>query len=452
MQILLISRLLGHRIRRTVEVLDQAARGDLAARLPEPDSRDEIARLQEGVNAMIAQTERRTRERQQAAADLATSEEKYRILVEHQSDMVVKVDLDGRFLYVSPSYCRTFGKSAEELLGNQFMPFVHEDDRAATAMAMATLYQPPHTAQIEQRAMTAAGWRLLAWVDTLIHDESGKPVAIIGVGRDVTQQADLQNQLRQAQKMDAIGQLAGGVAHDFNNLLTGIIGGCQLLERNLPPQADARRHLRMISTSANSAAVLTGRLLSFARKMPVKRRSILVSEVVAASLDLVRRGIDRKIQLATDPGPPDLSVHADFSSLQNAIINLALNARDAMPEGGTLRLTVRTLLGSHGEPDLPAQPLVEIAVVDSGHGIPPDVLPRIFEPFFTTKETGKGTGLGLASVYATMREHDGTVAGHQPSGSHRIPAADALGHRRTQSNLAVRICPGDRRRHPAGGR
>ncbi len=408
-QILLISRLLGQRIRRTVAVLDQAGRGDLSARLPEPESTDEIGRLQEGVNAMIAQTERRTRERQQAATDLAASKEQYRILVENQSDMVVKIDLDGRFLYVSPSYCRTFGKTAEELLGQQFMPLVHEDDRAATAAAIATLYNPPFTAQMEQRAMTASGWRLLSWVDTLIHDEAGKPVAIIGVGRDITQQSELQNQLRQAQKMDAIGQLAGGVAHDFNNLLTGIIGGCQLLERNLPPQADAKRHLRMISTSANSAAVLTGRLLSFARKMPVKRRSILVSEVIAASVDLVRRGIDRKVQLAIDQGPPDVSVHADFSSLQNAIINLALNARDAMPEGGTLRLTVRVLPDSHGEPELPTQPLVEIAVADTGHGIPPEVLPRIFEPFFTTKDMGKGTGLGLASVYATMREHDGAV-------------------------------------------
>ena len=408
-QILLISRMLGRRIRNTVEVLAQAEQGDLKARVDGPLSLDEIGQLQSGVNAMISQTERRTHERLQAAADLEASEEKYRILVEHQSDMVVKVDLHNRLLYVSPSYCATFGKTAEELLGNSFMPLVHEDDREATAVAMATLTKPPYTARIEQRAMTPSGWRSFSWQDTLVRDASGVAVAIIGVGRDITQQAELQNQLRQSQKMDAIGQLAGGVAHDFNNLLTGIIGGCQLLERDLPDHPDTKRHLDMIQTSAVSAAELTGRLLSFARKTSVRRRTVVVSDVVHASIDLIRRSIDRRIKVAVDPGPVDLSVDADLSTLQNAIINLALNARDAMPDGGTLRVMVQELPADHGEPGMPPEPLVEISIVDSGKGIPPDVLPRIFEPFFTTKEAGKGTGLGLASVYSTMREHQGVV-------------------------------------------
>ena len=400
-QILLLHHLLNRRIRRTVAVLDQARAGAMTARIAGPFSGDEIGRVQEGVNTLLAEIERRT-------AALAASEANYRILIENQSDMVVKVDLEGRFLYVSPSYCRTFGLEASKLLGWSFMPAVHEDDRAATAKAMEALYQPPFTAYMEQRAQTPQGWRWFAWQDTLLRDADGRPLAIIGVGRDITRQMELQAQLRQAQKMDAIGQLAGGVAHDFNNLLTGMFSGCELLERNMPPDSPDRRYVALIRTSAGSAADLTRRLLAFARKAPLRRGDADANEVVRAALELVSHSVDRRLVIE-HLGCGPLPVCADASAVQHAVINLVLNARDAMPDGGHIRIVLRQVPPGHGEADLPDVALAEIRVEDNGPGIPPENLPRIFEPFFTTKDLGKGTGLGLAAVYATMREHGGVV-------------------------------------------
>ncbi len=407
-QILLLQWLFNRRIHRTVAVLEQAREGELAARLPGPFAADELGQLQLGVNALLAAVETRTAERLAAAAALAASEAEYRLLVENQSDMVVKVDLEGRFIYVSPSYCRTFGLDQAALLGQSFMPVVYEDDRAATAVAMETLYRPPYTAYMEQRTQTPQGWRWFSWQDTLIRDDAGRPQAIIGVGRDISVQKELHTQLQQAQKMDAIGQLAGGVAHDFNNLLTGILGGCQLLERNLPEGAAERSYVAMIQASATSAADLTGRLLSFARKAPLQRKVVDAEAVARAAVGLMRYSIDRRIAIDLQGGGA-LPVLADATALQHAIINLVLNARDVLPGGGRIAVVLSRLEPDHGESDLPAEALVEIRVEDDGPGIPPKILPRIFEPFFTTKALGKGTGLGLAAVYATMREHAGAV-------------------------------------------
>ena len=400
-QILLLRLLLNRRIRSTESALEQARHGHLEARIPGPFSDDEIGQVQQGVNALLAETERRT-------AALAASEANYRLLVENQSDMVVKCDLDGRFHYASPSFCRTFGVEATTLIGSRFAPAIHDDDRISTAQAMAALLRPPYTAFIEHRARTAQGWRWFAWQHTLLRHDDGRPQAILGVGRDVTRQVELQAQLRQAQKMDAIGQLAGGVAHDFNNLLTGMLGGCQMLERSLPPDAPQLRHVALIRASASSAADLTGRLLAFARKAPQQRSVIELGEVVRSAVELVRHSVDRRLTLDLTPGAP-LRVRGDAGAIQHAVINLVLNARDAMPAGGQVRISVAAIEPGHGEPELPDVALGEICVIDDGPGIPPEILPRIFEPFFTTKAVGKGTGLGLAAVYATMREHEGTV-------------------------------------------
>lgn len=211
--------------------------------------------------------------------DLRESEEKYRLLVENQTDMIVKVDLEGKFLFVSPSYLKTFGKTEKDLLGQTFMPLVHEEDRESTSKAMEALFTPPHTTYLEQRAMTKDGWRWLAWADTAVLDSMGNVTQIIGVGRDITEQKkvsgerkQLQKQLVQAQKMEAIGLMAGGVAHDLNNILTGIVAYPDLLLGKLPEESDLRHPIEAIQQSGKRAAEVVGDLLTVAREVPVKRK------------------------------------------------------------------------------------------------------------------------------------------------------------------------------------
>ena len=197
-------------------------------------------------------------DRRRGVLALRASEEKYRLLVENQTDLVVKVDPEGRFLFVSPSYCRTFGKTEAELLGASFMPLVHEEDRAATAHAMEALFVPPHAAYMEQRALTSRGWRWLAWADAAILDAAGRVTAIVGVGRDVTERREVEERLRQSEKLEAIGRLAGGVAHDFNNQLPGILSGAEHLRVALAREPALREVAGQIREGALRSARVIG--------------------------------------------------------------------------------------------------------------------------------------------------------------------------------------------------
>jgi len=346
---------------------------------------------------------------------LRRSEEKYRVLVENQTDLVVKVDLDGRFLFVSPSYCRTFGKSEEELLGSTFMPLVHEEDREPTARAMEALYRPPHAAHMEQRALSVQGWRWLAWADTAVLDRAGRVVEIIGVGRDITDRRGVEERLRQSEKLEAIGRLAGGVAHDFNNQLTGILGGAEYLRGGLRHDPRLREVAESVREAALRSARLTRQLLAFSRKEPPRATAVDVRAIVEDVVALLSHSIDKRIELRTELPPSTPLVCSDPDRLHSAVLNLAINARDAMPDGGTLTFQAREL-----ELDTPGcsalQPFelapgryVEIRVSDTGAGLSADARAHLFEPFFTTKPTGKGSGLGLPEVYGTVKAYRGAV-------------------------------------------
>jgi PAS domain S-box-containing protein len=340
------------------------------------------------------------------------SEARYKLLVENQTDLIAKVDLAGRFLFVSPSYCHTFGKREEDLLGKEFMPLVHQEDQEATAKAMASLYEPPYTCHVEQRAFTTNGWRWLAWADTAVLNDEGEVVAIIGVGRDVTARKHLEDQLRQSQKLQAIGQLAGGAAHDFNNVLQAMLGHLDLAMARLGPDSPATADLRQIERGALRAAGLTRQLLAFSRRQVIKPTDLDVNRVVADMLDLVRRAIPETIELKFSPGSRSLIVHADASQLEQLLMNLCLNARDAMPAGGTLTLrTTAVEIEPASEPAVaPPGRWVVVEVVDTGVGMNTETRERIFEPFFTTKAVGEGTGLGLATVYGIVEQHGGVVS------------------------------------------
>jgi len=342
---------------------------------------------------------------------LHVSEGKYRLLVENQTDLVVKVDNEGRFLFVSPSYCKTFGKAEEELLGHEFMPLVHEEDRPATAKAMEAVMHPPHTAFVEQRALTHNGWRWFAWVDTGVIGADGEVEAVIGVGRDVTERKKLEEQLLQSQKMEAIGQLAGGVAHDFNNILQAIRGHLEFVEEDLGSSHPSHDDLTQIRRSADRAADLTRQLLAFGRGQVIKPRHLDLNLVVADVLKLLRRVIGEHIELCFNPGNEPCPVNADPRQLEQVLMNLCVNARDAMPGGGRITITVSPYeideARSEEIPDSRPGHFATLVVSDTGSGIDIPIRNQIFEPFFTTKPVGQGTGLGLATVYGIVRQHDG---------------------------------------------
>ncbi|HET9598962.1 MAG TPA: MASE1 domain-containing protein, partial [Anaeromyxobacteraceae bacterium] len=386
-----------------------------------------VVMLAELLMASIAESARRS------ADALRASEEKYRLLVENQTDLVVKVDVEGRFLFVSPSYCRLFGKSEAELLGKTFMPLVHEDDREATTRAMEALGRPPHAAYVEQRALTVQGWRWLAWADTAIVDGAGRVAAVVGVGRDVTERREMEDRLRQSEKLEAIGRLAGGVAHDFNNQLTGILNSAEQLCRALGHAPQLRAAASLVRDAALRSAALTRRLLAFAHKHQGRSLVVDVDRVVDEVLALLSRSVDPRIALCTERGASAARVRGDPDRLHTALLNLALNARDAMPAGGTITIETRAVVLDAARCaalgfGLAPGPHVEICVRDTGAGLSAEARAHLFEPFFTTKPTG--SGLGLAEVYGAAKAHRGAVAvesapARGTSVTLVLPAADA---------------------------
>ncbi len=359
---------------------------------------------------LVAIFEDRTRQKV-AEAELIRSEKKYRLLVENQTDLVVKVDLEGRFLFVSPSYCDLFGKTEKQLLGRSFMPLVHKDDRAATERAMRKLTQPPYTAYMEQRAMTVHGWRWLAWADKAVLDDSGNVTAIVGVGRDITDKKTLEKKLIQAQKMEAIGTLAGGIAHDFNNLLMGIQGRASLLLSGIDAGHPHYEHLRGIEEYVKSAADLTRQLLGFARGGKFEVAPVDLNRVAEKCLGMFAR-TRKEIGVETKFEPELPPVAADRAQIEQVLLNLFVNAWQAMPGGGILYLqTERIEIDASYAESHDAAPghYVRVSVTDTGTGMSEATRSRIFDPFFTTREMGRGTGLGLASVYGIIKNHNGFI-------------------------------------------
>jgi PAS domain S-box-containing protein len=359
-------------------------------------------------------------ERKRAEEELKRSEENYRLLVENQTDLVVKVDLDGRFQFVSPSYCRMFDKRETEILGKYFMPLVHEDDREPTAKAMEALFSPPYTAYIEQRAMTKEGWRWLAWADTAVIDKAGRVKEIIGVGRDITvrKQAEaerekLQAQLLQAQKMESVGRLAGGVAHDFNNMLGVILGHTELALLKTDENHELHGDLKEIQKAAKRSADITKQLLAFARKQNISPEQLNLNDTVESMLNMLRRLIGEDIDLVWKPSAHLWPVKMDPTQVDQVLANLCVNARDAI--SGVGKLTIETGRKTFDEEYckehagfIPGD-FVLLAVSDNGCGMDKDTLDNLFEPFFTTKGVGKGTGLGLATIYGIVKQNKGFI-------------------------------------------
>ena len=346
-------------------------------------------------------------------AALRESQAKYRLLVENQNDLVVQFDRDGRFLYVSPSYCQIFGKTEEELLGRNILPLVHEDDRKATARSLALLPETPHRSYHEQRVMTCEGWRWLAWSNRAVLSTAGEMEAVTAVGRDITPRRKLEEQLIQSQKMQAVGLLAGGIAHDFNNLLHAMLNNLEFVFQEFKPEGQTRRDLEQVRRGVDKAMGLTRQLLAFSRQQMLQQTSLDLNAVIEDMLQMIRRMIDVSIAIDFVPASERVSIHADRGQVEQIFMNLCVNSRDAISGTGiiTVRTEAREIDAAFCEhhPDAKPGRYGVLTVEDTGQGMAPEVLERIFEPFFTTKEVGQGTGLGLASIYGIVRQHDGLM-------------------------------------------
>jgi PAS domain S-box-containing protein len=422
-------------------------------------------------------------EHRRVEAALRASEERYRLLIEHQTDLVVKLDPETRFLFVSPSYCQVFGKTEEELLGQTFMPLAHEEDRESTAKAMEALFRPPYRDYHEQRALAAAGWRWFGWVDTAVLDTQGQVVAIVSVGRDITERKEAESalsatktlleremrtrrdqeaQLAQARKLEAIGRLTGGIAHDFNNLLTVIKGNLELLREQNGDQPDSDRALLIEDalSAARQGAELTDGLLAFSRQQPLRLQRTRVNRVVRSLERLLERVLGPTILLhvETDPALPD--VMTDPGQLQAALLNLMLNAQDAMAGGGMLDVHTAAIDIGNGAvapvTHLVPGRYVVVTVADSGIGMDADTLARACEPFFTTKPFGKGTGLGLSTVYGFATQSQGGIAiDSQPDQGTTVrlflPALEPASARTAREAPSLRLPPSPQPLAPAEG-
>lgn len=333
-------------------------------------------------------------------------------------DLWCIADLDGWFRRLNPAFEQVLGWSLEELLSRRFLDFVHPEDVEATQMALQSLASRQTVINFVNRYRCKDGtYRFLEWRS--IPDASGQ--RLYAAARDISErvaaeqaQGRMEAQLRQAQKMESIGRLAGGVAHDFNNILTAIIGQMDLAKISLPPESPARRHLKEADKVAERATNLTRQLLAFSRKQFIEPTILHLNEIVREMHSMLARVVGEDVELAIAPEAQTDTIKADRNQIEQIIMNLAINARDAMPEGGTMTISTRSVfLGEELCPgrnkDGQPGPFVALSVSDTGCGMTEEVKSHLFEPFFTTKPLGKGTGLGLATVYGAASQNGAAI-------------------------------------------
>jgi len=323
-------------------------------------------------------------------------------------DLLLVCDYDGRITSISPSAERLLGWREDDMLGQNLISFVHPDDLERTAAEVSRVSQGATALSFENRYRTRAGdYRLFAW--TAVPD-GGR---IHGVGRDITDERATEDALRQSQKMEAVGQLTGGIAHDFNNLLQAITGSLEIVERSIArgDTGNLAKWLGAAKTSASRAAALTHRLLAFSRRQPIDPRPVQAPRLLASMEDLLQRTLGERIDVALVLPDDSWLTRCDPNQLESAVLNLAINSRDAMPDGGTLTIEVRDVSIADAafarQHDAAPGDYVRVSVTDTGTGMDKDVVERAFEPFFTTKPIGQGTGLGLSMIYGFARQAEG---------------------------------------------
>ena len=348
------------------------------------------------------------------------------MLLNQIQDMVTATDLEGHITYVNQAECRAFGKPAEELIGDSVTTYGEDPERGATQQEIIHTTRTAGQWRGEVVNVTVDGRKIT--LDSrvqLIRDEQGEPVGMLGISTDITERKAMERKLRQQERLAAVGQLASGIAHDFRNLLTTIILYAELPLRrdDLPP--DLARNLRTIAGEAEKATDLVQQILDFSSSAMIDRQPLDLKPFVEDVLGILERTLPETMEIGLEAGSGPYVVMADPGRLQQAITNLATNARDAMPGGGELRLMLSRLQLAPGEaPPMtetpghtsPSHPAgteggawVRLTVSDTGTGMTERVQQHLFEPFFTTKDVGQGTGLGLAQVYGIVRQHGGAI-------------------------------------------
>jgi PAS domain S-box-containing protein len=369
-----------------------------------------VARLQDG---RIQGIVRDITERKRAESALRDSEERYHTLIEGVRDIVFALGPDGTITSLSAAFEQVTGWPAQEWLGKPFEQLVHPDDLGLLFDFIDCAVRGEARPVSQLRLRTRHGdYRVGEFAATpQFHD--GRLVGLLGIARDITDRLSLEQQFRQAQKMEAVGRLAAGVAHDFNNILTAITGYAQLLLEDLAPSDQHRGDVEEIRKAADRAAGLTRQLLAFSRQQILQPTVLDLNFLVSDTEAMLARLLGEDIRLAARLVPDLGAVQADRGQIEQVIMNLAVNARDAMPHGGTLTIETANIemdelyAGEH-VPALPGS-YVMLAVSDTGTGMSRDTQAHMFEPFFTTKGKGKGTGLGLATVYGIVKQSAGFI-------------------------------------------
>lgn len=409
------------------------AEGHLERRVPSRRN-DEIGMLADNFNRMQAAI-------QETIEALRSSEENLKITLNSIGDAVIATDDNSRVIRMNPVAEKLTGWTASEAIGRplaDIFRIVRRESREVLENPAGKILADGIVTGLSDDTVLIArngSEHQIAESGAPIRNADGEMVGVVLVFRDVTKEMALQEQLLQSRKMETIGQLAGGIAHDFNNMLGGIIGAAELLKKRLPHDPKTSKFLGMIMDSAERAADLTKKLLAFSRKQHIGSTPVDVHSALRNTLSLLENTIDRRIRIHTDLTAETSMVVGDPAQLQGAFLNICINAAQAMSEGGDLSIftQVTELDKAYCEASrFNLQPglFLEVAIRDNGCGIPPENLERIFEPFFTTKEQGRGTGLGLASVFGTVQTHNGAVTAYSEVGrgssfSVLLPLSDA---------------------------
>ncbi|MFO0551946.1 MAG: PAS domain S-box protein [Polyangiaceae bacterium] len=355
-------------------------------------------------------------ERRRTEAALRDNEEQYRLLVDSLNDVIFTAGHDARITFVNRAIS-SFGHTAASLQGRSLLELIHPEDRAHCQTLLDAAGEPPPS---EIRVLDAKGQVHPAWLRLRARRPGDRSAGVTGVITDLTARRTAEEQLRAAQKMEAIGRLAGGVAHDFNNLLSVILSYTELAVGDLHDGDPLRADLLEVVAAAHRAESLTRQLLAFSRKQLLKPESTDLHELLTGLAKMLRRLIGEDIDLALDTERTTGHATVDRSQMEQVIMNLVVNARDAMPDGGTVTISTADVhldaTGAHALELTPGE-YVELVVRDTGSGMSDDIRAHIFEPFFTTKGMGKGTGLGLSMVYGIVRQSGGAITVESEEGA-----------------------------------
>jgi PAS domain S-box-containing protein len=416
--IFLITTFLGWRVTRTIggrlQQLDAAVRalgrGEFRQRV-KIGGQDEIGRLAQVFNDMSSRVS-------ELYESLQRSEAQFRSLIENVSDFIIVLQADGAIRYASPSFEREVGDGSS-VLGRNLLDLVTREDHTEVEKLLTTIQRGTgregEMTPIESEFRIVRRGRATRTLEVSAANLLQHP-AVNGIvinARDVTERRRLEEQLMQAQRMEAIGTLSGGVAHDFNNILTVILGHTEVLEQMLQPTSAEYHHLKSIDEASRRASALTRQLLAFSRKQVLQPKVFNLNSLITDLDKMLRRLISEDVELETVTDPKLGATKADPGQIEQVVMNLVVNARDAMKSGGRITIeTANVMLDEEyvrGHTGARPGPHVMLAVSDTGEGISPENLPLIFEPFFTTKEVGKGTGLGLSTVYGIVKQSGGNV-------------------------------------------